>query len=71
MSCKSEGSTHCACDCVLEQLRLADELAKRARDLATDRPDGCSCRSACEFHGYANDEVLCALAAYEKAKEGK
>lgn len=31
MSCKHEGSTHFACDCVLAQLRAADELAKAAR----------------------------------------
>ncbi len=28
MTCKGEGATHYACECVLAQLRAADELAK-------------------------------------------
>lgn len=57
MTCKNEGSTHFACDCVLAQLQAADEVAKAWK---------VNCWAMKDSIGRM--EVDDALAAYEKVR---
>lgn len=65
MTCKPD-STHFACDCVLEQLRLADELANELKILINMRKKR---SSGYHIDGFAMACVEETLAAYEKVRK--